>query len=153
MSASPHVTEPTSRGLGDQAAVVSPDPGGVPAARPATSSPEGNSRGGPRGTYPPCAADAVALPAVGARVRHLAAAGRYGVVHGADPLRSTLLVLRDGAFFAETYPAADWEDATPGPEADGYEDDWDDEDDEDDGWDEHDADDALKDALYEDGLR
>jgi hypothetical protein len=51
------------------------------------------------------------LPAPGTRVRHLTPTKgrRYGTVHAADPAHSTLLVLRDGAFFSEVYPAADWE--------------------------------------------
>lgn len=85
---------------------------------------------------PPCDADVTDLPAPGTRVRHLTptTGRRYGTVHGTDPVRSTLLVLRDGAFFSEVYPAADWED-------------------DDDGFDEHDADDALHDGRREDDLR
>jgi excisionase family DNA binding protein len=56
---------------------------------------------------PPCDQDAD-LPPVDSRVRHVSS-GRLGAVHGRDPIRSTVLVLRDHAFFAEVYPAADWE--------------------------------------------
>lgn len=58
-------------------------------------------------SLPPCEMDAD-LPPVNSRVRQVSS-GLLGTVHGSDPIRSTVLVLRDHAFFAEVYPAADWE--------------------------------------------
>lgn len=83
---------------------------------------------------PPCEQD-TDLPAPKARVL---VGSQQGTVHRSDPRRG-VLVLRDGAMFADWF-APDQVTVISEP-------------DEDDGFGEHDADDALYDARREDDLR